>query len=291
MPRIINPQPAIDALEEIVIKPASEVVTPTLGCVIADKSETNKSDWVYLKQLIKCANKYGAEIDVHSCSGLQDAYKNISMLKNDSRIDGIIVLSSFKKGDDQFLKNYIPMPLDIDCASAVSLGHMLYDRSETFYRSAPCTAGAIYKLLTYNGVDVAGKRVGVVGRSSRVGRPVAQLMSIADATVTMYHSKSDLSSLAQEDVVISAIGQPKFLKANLFKGGQVVVDAGINVDENGKLCGDVDYEEVCKVLGDSGAITPVPNGVGPLTNVVLFSKLFANKYMLRGYSFSRGATA
>lgn len=291
MPRIINPQPAIDALEKIVIKPASEVVTPTLGCVIADKSETNKSDWVYLKQLIKCANKYGAEIDVHSCSGLQDAYKNISMLKNDSRIDGIIVLSSFKKGDDQFLKNYIPMPLDIDCASAVSLGHMLYDRSETFYRSAPCTAGAIYKLLTYNGVDVTGKRVGVVGRSSRVGRPVAQLMSIADATVTMYHSKSDLSYLAQEDVVISAIGKPKFLKANLFKEEQVVVDAGINVDENGKLCGDVDYEEVCKVLGDSGAITPVPNGVGPLTNVVLFSKLFANKYTLRGYSFSRGATA
>lgn len=291
MPKIINPQPAIDALEEIVIKPASEVVTPTLGCVIADKSESNKSDWVYLKQLIKCANKYGAEIDVHSCSGLQDAYKNISMLKNDSRIDGIIVLSSFKKGDDQFLKNYIPMPLDIDCASAVSLGHMLYDRSETFYRSAPCTAGAIYKLLTYNSVDVAGKRVGVVGRSSRVGRPVAQLMSIADATVTMYHSKSDLSSLTQEDVVISAIGKPKFLKANLFREGQVVVDAGINVDENGKLCGDVDYEEVCKVLGDSGAITPVPNGVGPLTNVVLFSKLFANKYTLRGYSFSRGATA
>lgn len=291
MLKIINPQPAIDALEEIVIKPASEVVTPTLGCVIADKSESNKPDWVYLKQLIKCANKYGAEIDVHSCSGLQDAYKNISMLKNDSRIDGIIVLSSFKKGDDQFLKNYIPMPLDIDCASAVSLGHMLYDRSETFYRSAPCTAGAIYKLLTYNGVDVAGKRVGVVGRSSRVGRPVAQLMSIADATVTMYHSKSDLSYLAQEDVVISAIGKPKFLKANLFREGQVVVDAGINVDENGKLCGGVDYEEVCKVLGDSGAITPVPNGVGPLTNVVLFSKLFANKYTLRGYSFSRGATA
>lgn len=291
MTRLLTPDSAIDALEEIVIKPASEVVTPTLGCVIADKSESNKSDWVYLKQLIKCANKYGAEIDVHSCSGLQDAYKNISMLKNDSRIDGIIVLSSFKKGDDQFLKNYIPMPLDIDCASAVSLGHMLYDRSETFYRSAPCTAGAIYKLLTYNGVDVAGKRVGVVGRSSRVGRPVAQLMSIADATVTMYHSKSDLSYLAQEDVVISAIGKPKFLKANLFREGQVVVDAGINVDENGKLCGDVDYEEVCKVLGDSGAITPVPNGVGPLTNVVLFSKLFANKYTLRGYSFSRGATA
>lgn len=291
MTRLLTPDSAIDALEEIVIKPASEVVTPTLGCVIADKSESNKSDWVYLKQLIKCANKYGAEIDVHSCSGLQDAYKNISMLKNDSRIDGIIVLSSFKKGDDQFLKNYIPMPLDIDCASAVSLGHMLYDRSETFYRSAPCTAGAIYKLLTYNGVDVAGKRVGVVGRSSRVGRPVAQLMSIADATVTMYHSKSDLSYLAQEDVVISAIGKPKFLKANLFREGQVVVDAGINVDENGKLCGDVDYEEVCKVLGDSGAITPVPNGVGPLTNVVLFSKLFANKYTLRGYSFSGGATA
>lgn len=289
MPKIINPQPAIEALEEIVIKPASKVVTPTLGCIIAKENDSNKADWVYLKQLIKCANKYGAEIELLPCSGLQDAYKSISELKNNPRIDGIIILSSFKKGDDQFLKNYIPMPLDIDCASAVSLGHMLYDRSETFYRGAPCTAGAIYKLLTYNGVDVTGKRVGVVGRSPRVGRPVSQLMSIANATVTLYHSKSDLSSLAQEDIVISAIGKPKFLKANLFRKGQIVVDAGINVDENGKLCGDVDYDEVCKVLGDSGAITPVPNGVGPLTNVVLFSKLFANKYIIRGYTFSRGA--
>ncbi len=288
MPKIINPQPAIEALEEIVIKPASKVVTPTLGCVIAKENDLNKADWVYLKQLIKCANKYGAEIELLPCSGLQDAYKSISELKNNPRINGIIILSSFKKGDDQFLKNYIPMPLDIDCASAVSLGHMLYDRSETFYRGAPCTAGAIYKLLTYNGVDVTGKRVGVVGRSPRVGRPVSQLMSIANATVTLYHSKSDLSSLAQEDIVISAIGKPKFLKANLFRKGQIVVDAGINVDENGKLCGDVDYDEVCKVLGDSGAITPVPNGVGPLTNVVLFSKLFANKYIIRGYTFSRG---
>lgn len=289
MTRLLTPDSAIDALEEIVIKPASKVVTPTLGCVIAEKNDLNKADWVYLKQLTKCANKYGAEIEALPCSDLQGAYKNILELKNNPRIDGIIVLSSFKKGDDQFLKNYIPMPLDIDCASAVSLGHMLYDRSETFYRGAPCTAGAIYKLLTYNGIDVTGKRVGVVGRSPRVGRPVSQLMSIANATVTLYHSKSDLSSLTQEDVVISAIGKPKFLKANLFREGQIVVDAGINVDENGKLCGDVDYDEVYKVLGDSGAITPVPNGVGPLTNVVLFSKLFANKYTIRGYTFSRGA--
>ena len=289
MPRILNPQPAIEALEEIVIKPASKVVTPTLGCIIAEKDDSNKADWVYLRQLVKCADKYGAKTETLSCSGLQGAYKSISELKNNPEIDGIIVLSSFKKGDDQFLKNYIPMPLDIDCASAVSLGHMLYDRSETFYRGAPCTAGAIYKLLTYNGVDVTGKRVGVIGRSPRVGRPASQIMSIANATVTLYHSKSDLSSLTQEDIVISAIGKPKFLKANLFREGQIVVDAGINVDENGKLCGDVDYDEVCKVLGDSGAITSVPNGVGPLTNVVLFSKLFANKYTLRGDTFSHGA--
>lgn len=289
MPRILNPQQAIEALEEIVIKPASKVITPTLGCVIAGKNDSNKADGVYLRQLVKCADKYGAKIETLSCSGLQGAYKSISELKNNPEIDGIIILSSFKNGDDQFLKNYIPMPLDIDCASAVSLGHMLYDRSETFYRSAPCTAGAIYKLLTYNGVDVAGKRVGVVGRSPRVGRPVSQLMSIANATVTLYHSKSDLSYLTQEDIVISAIGKPKFLKANLFREGQIVIDAGINTDENGKLCGDVDYDEVCKVIGDSGAITPVPNGVGPLTNVVLFSKLFANKYTIRGYTFPYGA--
>ena len=150
MPKILNPQPAIEALEEIVIKPASKVVTPTLGCVIAKKNDSNKADWIYLSQLVKCADKYGAKIETLSCSGLQGAYKSISELKNNPEIDGIIILSSFKNGDDQFLKNYIPMPLDIGCASAISLGHMLYDRSETFYRSAPCTAGADRKSIRLN---------------------------------------------------------------------------------------------------------------------------------------------
>ncbi len=288
MPRILKADDAIQALEEIVIEPASAIVTPTLGVVIAQESDKTKPDWTYLKQIHKRASKYGAVVDVFDVSNTSDAYKAVAEMRNNEKYDGIVILSTFLDGRDQYLKNYIPTPLDLDCSSSQALGHMICDKSKTFYRSAPCTASAVYKLLQYNQVELEGKKVGVVGRSTRVGRPTAQLMSMADATVTLYHSKSDLSTLKDEDIVISAVGKPKFLTADMFREGQTVVDVGINCVD-GKLCGDVDYDNVCAVLGDSGAITPVPNGIGPLTNTILFSKLFVNAIRMRGGHSPNGA--
>lgn len=290
MPKILTADTAIQALEEIVISPSSAMITPTLGVVVATESDKTKADWSYLRQIKKFADKYGAEVQVFDVDTTNDAYRAIAEMRDDAKFDGIIIISTFLNGNDQYLKNYIPMPLDLDCSSSQSLGHMVCDKSQTFYRQAPCTASAVYKLLTYNNIDVSGKRVGVVGRSTRAGRPTAQLMSMANATVTMYHSKSDLSFLKTEDIVISAVGKPKILTADLFKSGQVVVDVGMNYDkETKKFCGDVDYDAVCEVIGDSGAITPVPNGIGPLTNTILFSKLFVNAVKIHGGHSPKGA--
>lgn len=273
--------PAIKALEEIVIHPCT--IHPTLGVIIAPESDSTASDWSYAKSIIKRGSKYQANVDLREAADISEAYRLVVSMRNDPKYSGIIIVSSFQGGNDQYLKDYIPTPLDLDCSSSQSLGHMLCDKSQTFYRVAPCTAAAIYKLFEYNNVNLSGKRVGVVGRSTRVGRPTAQLLSIADATVTLYHSKSDLSSLKDEDIVISAIGKPKLLTADMFREGQMVVDAGVSTDpKTGKLCGDVDYESVRAILGNDGAITPVPSGIGPLTTTVLFSKLFVNAIRLRG---------
>jgi methylenetetrahydrofolate dehydrogenase (NADP+)/methenyltetrahydrofolate cyclohydrolase len=131
-----------------------------------------------------------------------------------------------------------------------------------------CTPAGIIELLKRYEIPLEGKKCVVVGRSNIVGKPISLLLLKENATVTICHSKTkDLQKeLIEADVVIAAIGRPKFIKADLLKQGAVVIDVGINRDENGKLCGDVDYE-VCKEV--ASAMTPVPGGVGPMTIAML----------------------
>ena len=136
------------------------------------------------------------------------------------------------------------------------------------YNFLPCTPAGVMELLKAYDIDVCGKEVAVVGRSNIVGKPQAMLMLHANATVTICHSRTkNLSEvLNRADVVVMAIGKAKFLKADMIKEGAVVIDVGMNRDENGKLCGDVDYEECEK---KASYITPVPGGVGPMTITML----------------------
>ena len=126
----------------------------------------------------------------------------------------------------------------------------------------------IIELLDYYGIDIAGKNCVVVGRSNIVGKPVAALLLERNATVTICHSKTkDLyKHTSQADILISAVGKPKFIGWGMVKKGAVVIDVGINRDENGKLCGDVDFENVKDKVS---YITPVPGGVGPMTVAML----------------------
>ena len=129
----------------------------------------------------------------------------------------------------------------------------------------PCTPKGIIKLLHFAGVDIAGKEAVVVGRSNIVGQPVAKLLLDANATVTVAHSKTkNLAEVTRRaDILVAAIGRERFITADMIKPGAVVIDVGVNRDSrNGKLCGDVDFEEAQNV---AAAITPVPGGVGPMT--------------------------
>ena len=136
------------------------------------------------------------------------------------------------------------------------------------YDFLPCTPAGVMEMLKYENIDVTGKECVVLGRSNIVGKPMAMLLLHSNATVTVCHSKTkNLKEICQRaDVLVVAIGKAKFVTADMIKPGAVVIDVGMDRDENGKLCGDVDYETVSQV---ASAITPVPGGVGPMTIAML----------------------
>ena len=154
---------------------------------------------------------------------------------------------------------------DVDCMTDSSLAGVFTGSGTGF---PPCTAQACVEILDYYGVDVAGKNVAVVGRSLVIGRPVSMLLMNRNATVTICHSKTaNLPEICRNsDILIAAIGHAKFIGADYVSEGQTVIDVGINMDDDGKLCGDVDYDSVEPVVR---AITPVPGGVGAVTTAVL----------------------
>ena len=153
---------------------------------------------------------------------------------------------------------------DVDGFHPINLGKM-FSGAPGF---VPCTPAGIIELLQRSEIDIAGKHAVVVGRSNIVGKPIAQLLLQKNATVTMCHSRTkDLSSYTkQADILVVAIGKAGFITRDMIKPGAVVIDVGINRSENGKLCGDVAYNEVEQV---ASAITPVPGGVGPMTIALL----------------------
>ena len=141
------------------------------------------------------------------------------------------------------------------------------------------------RLIEKSGVNPRGKSAVIVGRSNIVGKPMALLLLAADATVTVAHSCTpDLSAVTRNaDILVAAVGRAKLIKADMVKPGAVVIDVGMNRDENGKLCGDVDFSEVKEV---AGSITPVPGGVGPMTIAMLMQNTVLAAQMRRGISLS-----
>ena len=145
---------------------------------------------------------------------------------------------------------------------------------------APCTAQACLELLNFYNIDLAGKNIAVLGRSLVIGRPVSILLQNQNATVTMCHSKTkNLAEICRRaDVIIAAIGKANFVDKNFVNNNQVIIDVGINVDGEGKLCGDVNFEEAASLVK---AITPVPGGVGAVTTSILASHVVkaAERYL------------
>ena len=168
---------------------------------------------------------------------------------------------------------------DVDCFHPVNVGK-LWTGGAAFL---PCTPAGVIELLRYYKIDCAGKNCVIIGRSNIVGKPMAALMLQENATVTVCHSKTkDLAKVcAGADILICAIGKPKFVTADMVKEGAAVIDVGINRDENGALCGDVDFESVSK---KAGFLTPVPGGCGPMTIAMLMQNTLAAFDLQQGQS-------
>lgn len=196
--------------------------------------------------------------------------ETVRRLNEDPEINGILVQLPLPEGIDEGAVIAAVSPAkDVDGFHPCNLGRLFSGRP----RFAPCTPAGIMTLLEEYGIDPAGRRAVVIGRSIDVGRPMAALLLNADATVTICHSRTaDLPAVAREaDILVAAVGRPRFVTADMVHKGVVVVDVGTNrVD--GKLVGDVDFEAVRE---RAGAITPVPGGVGPMTIATLMENTFA----------------
>ena len=237
----------------------------TLAVIVVGDDPASK---VYVNNKKKACEQVGIKSDVYTLpedTSEETLLNLIDMLNLADCVHGILVQLPLPKHiDSDKVLERIDARKDVDGFSSVNTGKLW--RGE--YDIAPCTAIGIIELLDYYDIDVAGKNCVVIGRSNVVGKPVAALLLERDATVTICHSKTkDLYKHAsQADILISAVGKPKFIAWGLVKQGAVVIDVGINRDENGKLCGDVDVENVKDKIG---ALTPVPGGVGPLTVAML----------------------
>lgn len=200
----------------------------------------------------------------------------IKMLNDSNCIHGILVQLPLPKhiNEDKVIST-IAVEKDVDGFSAKNVGQLW----QGTYSIASCTPAGVMELLDYYNIDIAGKHCVIVGRSNIVGKPMAALMLERNATVTICHSKTQNLSVItnQADILIAAVGKSKFITSDLVKNDAIVVDVGINRDENSKLCGDVDFENV---KDKASYITPVPGGCGPMTIAMLMKNtlIAAKKY-------------
>ena len=191
--------------------------------------------------------------------------KLIEKLNNDHSVHGILCQLPLPKHlDEQVVINSISPHKDVDAFHPQNVGKIMLGNADFL----PCTPAGVMELIRSTGVEISGKKCVVVGRSNIVGKPMAMLLLQANGTVTVCHSKTH--NLKEEclsaDILVVAIGKAKFITADMVKEGAVVIDVGMNRDESGKLCGDVDFASVAK---KASFITPVPGGVGPMTITML----------------------
>ncbi|WKA60151.1 bifunctional methylenetetrahydrofolate dehydrogenase/methenyltetrahydrofolate cyclohydrolase FolD [Planococcus shenhongbingii] len=240
-------------------------IVPGLAVVLVGEDSASHT---YVKNKKKTCEALGMRSDLHQFPDTLEEAELLSViddLNKDPDIHGILVQLPLPKQIDEFkVIQAIDPSKDVDGFHPVSVGNMVIGK-EAFL---PCTPHGIMKLLEHYGINPAGKHTVVIGRSNIVGKPIGQLMLQQDATVTYCHSKTaDLASFTrQADILVSAIGKAKLIDHSFVKPGAVVIDVGMNRDENGKLCGDVDLADVQET---ASFLTPVPGGVGPMTIAML----------------------
>ena len=242
-------------------------IEPTLAVVLVGE---DKASQTYVRAKEKACNEYGIKSVAHRLS--ENTTQNellalINVLNLDDSIHGILVQLPLPKHiDTDAILAMINPAKDVDGFHAVNVGKLV-SGLDGF---VPCTPLGVMEILKEYGIEVAGLNAVVIGRSNIVGKPMANLLLNASATVTITHSKTkNLKEICKNaDLIVAAIGKPFFLKADMVKDGAVVVDVGINRLDDGRLVGDVDFDDVAPKCS---YITPVPGGVGPMTIAMLLN--------------------
>ena len=232
----------------------------------------NPASQVYVKNKIKATEYVGMKslsFYLPENSTEQQVEETVLSLANDDTVDGILVQLPLPKHlDENKILSLIPASKDVDGFLAENVGNLMLGQETT----VACTPFGVLKMLKSSGVELCGKNAVVLGRSNIVGKPMAMLLLKENCTVTICHSKTNnLAEICKNaDILVAAIGKPKFVKENMVKEGAVVIDVGINRTENG-LVGDVDFDNVKEIASQ---ISPVPGGVGPMTIAMLLENTY-----------------
>lgn len=240
-------------------------ITPGLAVIIVGNDPASR---VYVNNKKKGCEQTGMnsfEYALPEETTTEELIELIEKLNKDENVHGILCqLPVPEQIDEEKVLNAISPEKDVDAFHPVNCGKVMTGD----YKFAPCTPAGMVEMLKYYNIPVAGKHCVIIGRSNIVGKPMAMLMLKNNATVTVCHSKTEnLKEITkQADILVAAVGRPKFVTADMVKDGAVVLDVGINRMEDGKLCGDVDFDDVA---GKTSFITPVPGGVGPMTITML----------------------
>ena len=240
-------------------------ITPGLAVIIIGNNQASR---IYVNNKKKaCAEVsiYSKEYALPDTTSQKELIELISKLNNDDSINGILVQLPLPNHiNEKAVIEAIDPLKDVDAFHEINVGKIMIGE----YDLLPCTPAGIIELLNSQNIEIEGKHCVVVGRSNIVGKPMAMLLLHRNGTVTICHSKTkNLKEICKNaDILIAAVGKAKFITSDMVKKDAVVIDVGMNKDENGKLCGDVDFDNVKKI---ASYITPVPGGVGPMTIAML----------------------
>lgn len=262
---IIDGKAVSKAVKAQVLKECEELkqkgITPGLAVIIVGEDPASQ---VYVRNKEKACEEcgfYSEKYALPADTTQEELNTLVDKLNKDKSINGILCQLPLPSHlDDKEVINRIDPIKDVDAFHPVNVGAIMIGD----YNFLPCTPAGVMELIHSTGVEISGKKAVVMGRSNIVGKPMAMLLLHENATVEIVHSKTqNLAEITKEaDILVAAIGKAKFVKADMVKDGAVVIDVGMNRDENGKLCGDVDFEDVKEKCS---YITPVPGGVGPMT--------------------------
>lgn len=243
---------------------------PTLGIV---RLGNNPSDVSYEKSIIKSCDSVGVKSIVYEkeeTMSTEDLTQFMNVLNTDDKISGILLFRPLPRHiDEERIRSSINPEKDVDCMHPLNLELIFEGNMNGF---APATPKAAMEILIQNNIELEGKNVVVINRSMVVGKPLAMMLLEKNATVTICHSRTkNLDEITRNaDIVVTALGKPKYFDRKYFTEKSIVIDVGVSLDKEGKLSGDVDFDNVSELVK---AITPVPGGVGSVTTTILLNQV------------------